>query len=76
MKKNVVIEMYADSYDMFGTKRMIYVTTVWGSAIHMDGTRWSLRDSSGHVIAVGNISELHGQRQDMNEIKYKNVISN
>lgn len=73
--KSVAIEMYADGYDMFGTKRMIYITTVWGTKIVMDGTRWSLRDSSGHVIAVGNISELHGQGQDNNEIKYKNVVS-
>ncbi len=73
--KSIAIEMYADSYDMFGTKRVVYVTTVWGTAIRMSGTRWSLRDSSGHVIAVGNISELHGQGQDMNDIKFKCVIS-
>ena len=72
--KNVAIEMYVNGYDMFGAKRMIYVTTVWGSAIYMDGTRWSLRDSSGHVVAVGNISELHGQGKIMDEIRFKNIV--
>lgn len=72
--KAIEIQMFAECYDVLGYKRAIYVTTVWGSRISIGGTRWALRDSNGNVVAVGNVSELHGQGQDDMYIKFKNIV--
>lgn len=72
--KTVEIQMFVECYDVLGYKRAIYVTTVWGARIDINGGRWALCSSDGNVVVVGNVSELHGQGQDEMNIKFKSIV--